>query len=356
MIPELAFEEQKTRKLLLSYLEQIPLLKIHRFRKSTGILVEYSQGEGEYILFRADMDALPISEQTGCAFSSRHPGKMHACGHDLHMTILLGLIERTVREKSKRNLLFLFQPAEEGKGGAEAILWENLLDDYQIKAAIALHVNGKLPLGTVSAKAGVFFANTQEFDVEFTGKSAHAAFPEQGKNAMLAALDFIRAMNESVTSLQKYEKVIINIGTMQAGSVRNVVPDKCLLEGTHRTLSQMTREILNREMISVSQQAAAKYEVIPEVRLLCAYDCVENDTALYEILRESATELKLQFIESDVYMTGEDFGAFCARYHGLLFWLGASSPENDLHTPGFLPDEKCIFQGIDIFAKLLEHI
>jgi hypothetical protein len=135
--PELAFREEKTKLLILSWLRQISGIRIHEFSTNNGILVEYSRGEGPYRLFRADMDALPVSESTGCPFSSQNPGLMHACGHDVHMTVLLGLIERMAEQNVRRNLLFLFQPAEEGEGGAQSVIAEGLIQRFDVEAAFA---------------------------------------------------------------------------------------------------------------------------------------------------------------------------------------------------------------------------
>jgi N-acetyldiaminopimelate deacetylase len=179
-IPELAFEEFKTKEYLLKILKMLKDIKIHTF-DFPGILVEYSHGKGEYTLFRSDMDALPITEETGCDFASEHPGKMHACGHDMHMTILLGLIEKVSNERIEQNILFLFQPAEEGKGGAKRILDTGTLDKFPIKETYALHVKGDIPVGTVSTKPGIFFANTEEVDIVFTGIGAHVALADRSR-------------------------------------------------------------------------------------------------------------------------------------------------------------------------------
>lgn len=352
-IPEAAFQEFKTRDLLLSYLQELSGITIHRFKNSTGILVEYAKGEGKYLLFRADMDALPIAEKTGCDFVSQHPGMMHACGHDIHMTVLLGLIYKVVEAGVKKNLLFLFQPAEEGMGGAQSILAEGLIQAFQVRHVFALHVSGKLPLNTISSKAGIFFAIPQEFDVEFMGKSAHAAFPQDGKNALQGGLEFFQKMAEYVKKLQLTETLIFNIGVMNSGNIRNIIPDRCVLQGTHRTLSKELRDRVNAEIDAVAAKTAARHELGFEFRLLCTYDPVVNDTKLCLQLEKACQELGLSFLESGVSMTGEDFGFFTTLYPGLLFWLGAGEEASDLHSDKFLPDEKCIPAGIDIFFKLI---
>jgi len=355
-IPELAFQEVKTRELLLSYLQKLPDIIIHRFANSNGILVEYAHGKGDYLLFRADMDALPIEEKTGCDFASRHRGMMHACGHDIHMTVLLGLIFKVVESGTRKNLLFLFQPAEEGLGGAESVLAEGLIQSYQVSCVFALHVSGKLPLGTVSAKAGIFFAIPQEFDVEFIGKPAHAAFPQDGKNALKGGLEFFQKMDEYIKNLQSTETVIFNIGLMQSGNIRNIIPDRCLLQGTHRTLSKEVRNRVNAEINAQAAKTAAKHQLGFEFRLLCTYDPVVNDSLLIKRLETTCRELDLNYQESGVFMTGEDFGFFTTLYPGLLFWLGAGEEAGDLHSDKFLPDDRCIQTGINLFYQLLLNI
>jgi len=355
-IPEPAFQEVKTKALLLSYLQMLPDIVIYELQQSTGILIEYRHGKGSFLLFRADMDALPLKEETGCDFASEHEGFMHACGHDVHMTVLLGLIQAVVTERWQKNLLFLFQPAEEGKGGAEAVLREGLLQAYKIKAVFALHVSGRLPVGEISAKAGLFFAIPQEFDVRFTGVAAHAAFPEKGKNALNAGVEFYKRINDYIAKLQPAQKIIFNIGVMRSGSIRNIIPDECLLQGTHRTLSKEVRDDINRKTRQIAEKIAQKHGVQFDVDFLCTYDPVINDDRLYRSLKQVCKELKLNFTESDVWMTGEDFGFFTTLYPGLLFWLGGGEQPFDLHSPHFLPDENCIPIGISVFLKLAEKI
>jgi len=158
-IPEIAFEEHQTKALLLKTLQDIPGItddswKLHEFRHSTGILIAYNGGEGAYKLFRADMDALPIKETVSSPYPSQHEGFMHACGHDVHMAILMGLMQQIALDKPATNLLFLFQPAEEGKGGAQSVLAEDIIQSYKIHSACALHVASGLPVGTISSLSG----------------------------------------------------------------------------------------------------------------------------------------------------------------------------------------------------------
>jgi N-acetyldiaminopimelate deacetylase len=349
--PELAFEEFRTRDLLLSWLEGMKGIRIHRFQGSTGILVEYTAGEGDYRLFRADMDALPVTERTGCSYQSGREGMMHACGHDIHMTVLMGLIERVCVLKPERNLLFLFQPAEEGKGGAESVLAEGLIQSFPVCEVYALHVASGLEVGTVSSRAGIFFGIPQEFDVAFKGKAAHAAYPEQGVNAMAAARKWLDRMDEGVAEIAARDRVIFHIGKMEAGTIRNVVPDLCRLEGTHRSLDKGVRDRINELILASAAACKQEFGVEYGADFLCSYDPVVNDGKLAEALREVCSREGYSFQEAETAMTGEDFGFFTSIWPGLLFWLGSGCNE-PLHSDKFLPDEACIPVGVDIMAAL----
>ncbi len=350
-IPELAFAENATKALLLRYLRTLEGIRIHTFERSTGILVEHSHGEDAYRLFRADMDALPVSENTGCGFTSQNPGMMHACGHDVHMTVLLGLIERVVALRPERNLLFLFQPAEEGQGGAESILGEGLIQQFPIRGVFALHVASGLPVGKVASRSGVFFGIPQEFDVVFKGVSSHAAYPEQGVNALLTALDFMRLMQREIADLAQKERVIWHVGKMSSGTVRNVVPGLCKLEGTQRSLAKAVKEQVNTLTLKNCALAAAKTGAEYEVNFLGTYDPVVNDAELVEELQKVCAETGIAFEEAETALTGEDFGFFTSLYPGLLFWLG-SGCGHPLHSDKYLAEEACIPVGIRIFERL----
>lgn len=359
-IPEIAYQEHKTKALILKYLQEMAssqgvkdLFEIIEFPHSTGILVGYAAGtEAEdFQLFRADMDALPLDEKTGCDFASEHEGMMHACGHDVHMAVLLGLIQRVWIMRPKCNLLFLFQPAEEGSGGAESILAEGILQRYPISAAFALHVGSDLPVGSVSSKAGIFFGIPQEFDLRFIGKAAHVAFPEKGINALTCALDFFASIQPALEELAKTERVIFHVGKMSAGKIRNVIADECILQGTHRSLNVQAKQSINELIQSHAGLAAARIQAKAELKLLGSYDPVVNDAALLKRLKDYCAALEYIFIEAETVMTGEDFGFFTSLYPGLLFWLG-SGCDQALHSERFLPDDGCINVGIDLMWAL----
>lgn len=364
--PEIAFQEHSTKSILLKYLHAIKdeysehtgtvqdRFQIIEMNNSTGILVKYAFGDESYRLFRADMDALPIEEQTAYEFSSTTRGMMHACGHDIHMTVLMGLIESVCKDRLERNLLFLFQPAEEGQGGAECVLAEGIIQEFDIDSAIALHVGSEIPVNTVASRAGIFFGIPQEFDVRFTGIPAHVAFPEKGVNAIGAALDFMSAMDKDIFELSKKHKVIFHVGKISGGSVRNVIADRCVLEGTHRSLHKDARDAMNDLIHTNSDLAARAIGASSKVDLLCSYDPVVNNASLVEELSAKCRDIGVQYQETPVVMTGEDFGFFTSLYPGVLFWLG-SGCDYPLHSDHFLPDEACIATGVKVLLAIAKR-
>ncbi len=357
-IPELGFEEKKTNEFILSKLQKYSELKVHTF-DFPGILAEYKVNDDDFKLFRADMDGLPISEKTNCRFKSEHLGMMHACGHDMHMTILLGLIERVIQEQPEQNVLFLFQPAEEGRGGAKRILETGVFREFSIDETYALHVTDEFPTGTISTKPGIFFANTQELEVEFIGKSAHVAFPENGKDAIAAASEFYLDIQKRLN--KKYsenKRVICAFGKFNGGTAMNAVAEKCKLDGTFRAFSEADHHKLKNFIEKTAEDIAQKYQLEHRINYLAYYKEVVNDKDLFYQLEDSLKDSNVEIERSEKVFTGEDFGFFTDKYRGILFWLGcrkAADEKNGLHSTKFLPDEKALKIGVEIFWELLRN-
>jgi N-acetyldiaminopimelate deacetylase len=352
-IPEPAFKEFLTNEFIIKLFADCPLLQMTKF-DPTGLLFRYSHGSGAYMLFRADMDALPISEDTGCDFPSRHDGFAHACGHDIHLSVLIGLIQYVIFTRPKLNILFLFQPAEEGHGGAKYIIDTGIFDSFEIKSAYALHVTSQFPTGSIAVKSGVIFGIPQEFNIEFFGRAGHVATPQKGRDAFLASVDFISTVQTLISKrFPAIEPVIFHVGKVTAGTVRNVIPAYALLEGTHRTLKSEVRDSVNEVMHTVAKSVQQCHDIEVKVTLLSTYEPVVNDEQLtYSFLRSIPTGIHV--IQAEHAMTGEDFGFFSQLYPSVLFWLGADS-NGDLHSPTFLPDEKCIDVAMAIYKAILEN-
>ncbi len=350
--PELMFEEFETTRLLFEALSMLPGLRIHR-PLPTGLVVEYKVNEGNFILFRADIDALPIKEQTGVAFASKND-LMHACGHDVHSSTLYGFVQSVVERQVSQNIIFVFQPGEEGGGGAERVLNSGVLDAYPITKAFALHVTDEYPAGTIASTSGVLFASAVELDVTFHGKASHIAFPERGINAMAALRKFLDRVDDIIDSYE--EPVLFGCGKVAAGVVRNIIPAKAKCECTLRTLSvKKLRGITDRfrnELETLKLEMGISYDL----HINSPYTEVVVDADLY-VSCERALAKSFMVIDCGYKMTAEDFGLFSHRYPAFMFWLGTSLGEQyGLHTPNFLPDDSMIQKGVDAFSLILDEM
>ncbi len=344
-IPEKGYEEKETQKFLLNILQKFDCFVIKKI--GTGILVEYSQGAGKYKLFRSDMDALPFRELTGAEFASGNFGWMHACGHDMHMSVLLGLIEKVAQNRPAKNLLFLFQPAEELGLGAQSVIDSGALAIYDIEAAIALHISPSYAVGQVASKVGAIFAAAQEFDFEITGKAAHAARPEDGRDALLAGCELARKLQKLKTDSNR-----ICVGKMSAGNVRNAIAEKAVLQGTHRSLSEKAKQELNLQFRTVADEVESEFGVQIALRFGASTTPVVNDADLFAKWKV-ALPARVEFVEASEEYTAEDFCVFSSHYPGLLFWLGGGVSEFGLHNEHFLPDGRAIAVGVESFYCLI---
>lgn len=352
-IPETAYQEKETQEYILSLFENQKILKCHTF-KTTGILYEYKVNNGDFLLFRSDMDALPIQEKTNCTFQSKNPGVMHACGHDIHMSILIGFIDWVCNNLPEQNILFLFQPAEEGEGGAQAIIKTGVFNSYSIKAAFSLHISGAYPTGTIASRTGVLFGIPQEFDIIVKGKSSHVALPQNGRDAFMAACDFYQNMNQLTTKrFHPIDPVVFHVGLVNAGTMRNSLAEECTMKGTTRTLTKENHEKMNNLIVNTAEHIARAHDLEIYVKFPNTYDPVVNNHTLNEMLK-TLCDHKIKYIETNSSMTGEDFGFFTSMYPGLMFWLGTNCSE-DLHSSSFLPDEKSIDVGLELYTRIIKN-
>lgn len=352
--PELAFEEYKTTEAIISAVKSLPNPKnyftIHA-PMQTGLLVEYKYNDGSYILFRADIDALPIKEETLYKFKSKN-NYMHACGHDVHTSILYGLLEYVSEHKINQNILFLFQPAEESGGGALKFLRTGILSQFKIDKAFALHVSDEYPLGTVASSRGVLFASALEVDVKFIGKNSHIAFPQDGKNAF----NSLRLFLDSVDKLPKEisEPVLIGFGKIASGQIRNIIPGEAILEGTIRALTMKKTNMLFSTLENIATGIERITDVKIELKKGAQYPEVIVNEIIFDELKNKLSE-KFNFIDCGYKMTGEDFGYISHQFPSFMFWLGTSKGEhNGLHNPKFLPDDDVVDTGIDILKEILK--
>ena len=352
--PEIAFHEFATTKLIIDSIKGLKdsgKIKIHTPYK-TGLLAEYKVNNNGYLLFRADIDALPIKEQNNIKFKSKNE-LMHACGHDVHTSILFSFLHHVLSHKIQQNILFLFQPAEESGGGAMEFYNTKIFDKFNIQDAFALHVTDEYPFGTVASTNGVLFASSLEIDIDFKGVSSHVAFPTEGKNAFNALRIFLDTVEKIPRDLNK--PFVFGAGKITSGEVRNIVPGYARLEGTIRGLS--SKQSLG--FYNTLEKILVNIEKITGVNIDCVkgahYPEVIIDSKLYSKI-VPALSSKFKFIDCGYKMTGEDFGYFSHKFPSFMFWLGTYEGEKfGLHNPRFLPNDTTIEKGKSIFVEILNQ-
>jgi len=250
-IPELGFEEVKTQSYLLEQIRALPQDRLTIITWKTGIVVKVEGTEPtQTIGWRTDIDGLPITEVTGLPFESSHPGKMHACGHDVHMTVALGLLRKLVENPIKDHVVILFQPAEESPGGA--LPMREWLKEEQTALMpdkiFAFHVAPEYPVGTVATRPGLLFANTSELFIDVIGKEGHAAFPHQARDMSVAAATLLMQLQTIVSrSINPMDPAVLTIGKFTSGTVQNIISGHARLEGTIRTMDADTMAIIKEK-------------------------------------------------------------------------------------------------------------
>ena len=355
MNPEIAYSEFKTTETIIDSvraLDDSGKLKIHT-PFETGVLFEYKVNDDPWLLFRADIDALPIKEVNDIEFKSTN-NYMHACGHDIHTSILYAFIGDILKEKPEQNILFLFQPAEESGGGAMKFYDTGIFKGYNIRNAFALHVTDEYPLGTVASTPGVLFASALEIDIEFIGESSHVAFPYEGRNAFNALRTFLDSIDKMPRNLT--EPFVFGVGKIESGFVRNISPGRAKLEGSIRGLKKGMvldyADSLRKILEGIKTVTGVNYIITYGAH----YPEVTVNKQLYSQM-ESTLKNKFSFLDCGYKMTGEDFGFFSGKYPSFMFWLGTSEGERyGLHNPRFLPPDKTIDHGKSIFKEILNNV
>ena len=355
-IPEPGFGEVKTQKLLLEYIGKLPQDRLEVRTWRTGILVRVRGTEGRRrIAYRTDMDGLQITEETGLDFQSEHPGYMHACGHDLHMAIALGVLAHVAEHPLKDDIVFVFQPAEEGPGGALPMMQSEAFIDLKPDLIFALHIAPEYPVGTIATRPGILFANTSELYIDLKGAGGHAAFPHKANDMMIAAANLILQLQTIVSrNVDPLDSAVITIGRIEGGTRQNVIAEKVRLEGTIRTLSAASMKAVKTRIEQVLNGIAAGFQCETAVDYGSAYYQVYNHEApVTEFMQWVRAQGKVNLVECGPAMTGEDFGYFLKDIPGFMFWLGVDTPYG-LHHSKLNPDEAAIPVAIELISSYLD--
>ena len=318
-----------------------------------GLCAYFHRGREETTAFRADMDALPIEEAGTAPYRSLHPGRMHACGHDGHTTMLLELARRVEeREDLPWNVLLIFQPAEETTGGAEAICESGVLERYHAARIFGLHLWPGLPAGTLWTRPGPLMAKNSEVSIEITGRSVHITKAAQGADALWAGTEVVRRIYAmAAEDLPPEELRVLRFGHMTSGTVRNALSARTVIEGTLRVFSMETFHLLRRRMEEIAGAVEAETGCTVALHLSRGYPPVCNDAALVRTIRDRLGEDAVRLLPTPE-LTAEDFSFYQQRLPGVFCFLGVGDTP-PLHAADFDFDEAVLAHGAAFFESLL---
>ncbi len=352
-IPELGFQEFKTQAYLLEHLGHLPAERLEIKKWKTGLFVKVKgTAPLKTLAYRADIDGLPIREETGYEFKSHHPELMHACGHDFHMTIALGIIQYFVKHPVRDDLLFLFQPAEEGPGGAEPMLRSEIMKEWKPDFITALHIAPEYPVGTIATRPGLLFANTSELFIDLKGKGGHAAYPHTAQDMIVAAASLVTQLQTVVSrNVDPLDSAVITFGKITGGTVQNIIAENARLEGTIRTLSVESMDKVKERIEALVRGLEVGYSCSASIDYGSMYHQVYNHHELTEEFMEFAkVNTDTEVVLCREAMTGEDFGYMLDEIPGFMFWLGVDSPFG-LHHSKLQPKEEAIGAAVDLMCR-----
>ncbi len=359
--PELGFEETRTAAFVARMLDRFGLA-VHRGLAGTGVVGTLTgRGDsGRTIGLRADMDALPITEETGLAYASRTPGKMHACGHDGHTAMLLGAARALAETRNFDGTVhFIFQPAEEGLAGARAMIDDGLFDRFACDAVYGLHNWPELPVGSMAIHTGPVMAAGDRFEITVTGRGSHAAMPHQGVDPVLIAAQITVALQSLVSRmLDPIDPGVVSVTQVSGGTAFNVIPDRAVLGGTVRSLRRSTQDRLARGIDTLGQGIAAAFGATATLDFRPGYPVTEN-TAAEATLAAAAAERVIGadrvVRDAPPSMAAEDFAFMLERRPGAYVWLGQAGPTM-VHNPRYDFNDEILPIGASYWVSLVETV
>jgi len=353
--PELSGREFETARFISGQLEALGIA--HRLAGETGVVAEIGPQGAEAVALRADIDALPIQEETGLAFASNHPGVMHACGHDGHVAMLLGAARLLAARPLPCRVVLLFQPAEEGEGGARTMIEAGALDHVRI--IFAGHIDHHHPVGTMVAAPGIVCAATDEFTIELSGCGGHAAKPHEAPDTILAAATLVTSLQALVSrETDPFSPAVVTVGSIQGGTAPNVIADRVVLRGTIRSLHPEVRSRLHQGVRRMARHIGETFRVDVKIAMEEGYPPVDNDPLAAALAREAlaATEGVLEVLDNGcASMGGEDFAFYLERVPGCLVRFGARPNHHapaPAHSPRFDFNEAVLPIGARFLAQV----
>ena len=361
-IPEVGFELYNTHEVVKEYLTAYGY-HCETAAKTGLIAVKEGATTDQAIAFRADMDGLMVNEKNDVDYTSNHPGKMHACGHDGHMAILLGLAKFLSSVKTtNKTVVLIFQPAEEGPGGAKNIIGEGVLEKYNIEYIFGLHIYPGLEQGEFGITKGPLMAQNGEIDITVNGKSCHGAAPQNGSDAVVAASNLVMAyQNISSRKIDARQPVILTLGIISGGEARNIIAESVELTGTIRAFDSSIYDTIKSQITSINQGIEKMYDVTIDMEIRDFYPPVINDIYLYEIVYSSIASIDSNKIRHvDPLMLAEDFSFYQQEIPGFFMLLGSKNETkgftSPLHSGAFDFDEEILISGLEAYLKICETL
>jgi len=360
--PELAFAEHRTADLVARHLESLGI-EAHRGVGRTGVVGVLRSGRSlRAIGLRADMDALPIQERNDFAHQSRHQGCMHACGHDGHTTMLLGAAEVLAAHPDfDGTVYFVFQPAEEGEGGADAMVDDGLFDRFPMESIFGMHNWPGQPAGQFAVHAGPVMASADRFDIEILGQGAHAAMPNLGTDSIVAGAALVQAIQSIVSrTLDPLDAAVVSVTQFHAGAAYNVIPDQAQLCGTVRAFSEAVQDQVEATLSRLCAGIAASHDVRVNIEYRRGYPPTINTAAEAALCAEVAAALPGCSVLTDARpsMGAEDFAFFLRHKPGCYVWIGNGPGEGGctLHNPHYDFNDQIIPTGVNYWVELVRRL
>lgn len=360
--PELSFEEFETSEFIADKLIKLGYC-VKKNVGGTGVIATLDTNRpGPVIAFRADMDALPIMEESGLPFESKRVGVMHACGHDGHMAVLLGtaILLMEIKDKLCGTIKLIFQPGEEANGGARCIINDGVLKSPDVEGIFALHMMPGLPAGTIAVKSGYMSATDDEFYIRVHGAEAHSSEPEMGINAITVAGQIVSALNSIIAgNINPFDVATFSICKINGGTAINVIPDYVEMSGMIRCVEKANKMTVRNKIKSISEGIAAGFGGSAEVEFIDGFPSVNNDAQLTNIVIEAASESLDS--EDNVILIGrphlgsEDFAYYQEVIPGVIFMLGCDNTDCDtgsLHNASLNINEDSFEYGIRVFGNI----
>jgi amidohydrolase len=361
MHPELGFQEVRTARIVAEQLNGLGYEVMTGVGK-TGVvgLLQGGQPGEKVVLLRFDMDALPIQEENDVAYRSQTPGVMHACGHDAHVAVGIGVATLLAKHRDQvpGTIKLMFQPAEEGLGGALSMIKDGLLEGPKVDYAFGLHVSSWHPTGTAVVRSGAMLAASDVLEIIVHGRGGHGAVPDQTVDAVLVAAQVIVALQTIVSrNVSPDEAAVVTIGAIHAGQAGNVIAETAAMRGTIRCFSQQVRAVLHKRIREVAEGVASALGARAEVNIIIGVDPTISAPRPSEVVHRVASEVLGEAQINTTFRTtgGEDFSAVLERVPGNFFMLGARNDEKGLnyphHNPRFDIDEACLPYGAAILCE-----